>query len=112
MPHTIYVALDEQLHMPAYYWFIWKCVKRENRPRREWLDELANTFRDFEGEFLWPSGKPYELPDLDQTFGEDPSMRWLAWFLEENEGGPAHKTRLYDRLRIFDLYFKIKYLSE
>lgn len=53
---TIVVASDEQLKDPQYYLELWRAVRAADIPRRDWLDAIADAFRDFEGEILNPDG--------------------------------------------------------
>lgn len=107
--NLIYVATDHQLMDETYYRRLWLAVRNIDIPRRDWLDVLANTFRDYEGELLWETGHSYDLPDIDDTFNNDIDMRWFGYFVRANDTGlePASRTFKLERLRILDLYFKI-----
>jgi len=89
---------------------LWLATKNSDAPRRVWLDELANTFRDFNGEILTPDGQPYHLPFIDDVFGDDYEMRWMGYYLKPDVSGlhPNSKTRKVERLQLIDLYFRLK----
>ena len=94
-----------------YYRRLWLAVRNTNIPRRDWLDELADTFRDFDGVIVTPLGQPYDLPMIDDVFGDDFEMRWMGYYLQPDESGmrPRSKCRKIERLQLLDLYFRIKH---
>lgn len=94
-----------------YYRRLWLAVRNMDIPRRDWLDELADTFRDYEGNITTPEGKPYALPLIDDAFGDDVEMRWMGYYLKPDISGlhPRSKTRKIERLQLLDLYFRIKH---
>lgn len=108
-----YVSLTHPARLLSehYYRRLWLAVRNVRIARRQWLDELADTFRDFEGEILTASGLPYELPLVDDVFGDDEDMRWLGYYLKPDISGvyPRARSRKIERLQILDLYFRIKY---
>ena len=108
----VYVATKAELLNFHYYARLWISVKNLNIPRRDWLDELANAFRDAdeEVEILYRSGFQYSLPEIDDVF-TDPDMRWMSGFLEPHprEMRPARQCRSFKKLRILDLYMKVKH---
>ncbi len=107
---VVYVATDAELRNEHYYRRLWMAFRSQEIPRREWLDELADVFRDADADYRYRSGKPYELPEIDDLF-DDPEMRWLSAFLRAGARGdiPASRSRKLDRLRVLDLYFRIKH---
>jgi hypothetical protein len=56
-------------------------------------------------------GRPFELPDIDDAFGGDGSFRWLSDFIRFAEDPPHQlpQRRIIARLRLIDLYFRIKH---
>lgn len=94
-----------------YYRRLWLAVRNVDIPRRDWLDELADTFRDYNGVILTPNGQRYTLPFIDDVFGDDTDMRWLGYYLTADATGlyPRVRTRKIERLQILDLYFRIKW---
>lgn len=94
-----------------YYRRLWLATRNVKIARREWLDELADTFRDFEGEIVTRCGLPYEIPLVDDVFGDDADMRWLGYYLQPDQSGehPRSKSRKTERLQLLDLYFRIKH---
>lgn len=108
---VIYVATQDELLSQSYYSRLWIAIKNIKRPRRSWLDELANTFRDFNGRIVFRNGQPFMIPCLDAAFGNDPDLRWLGYYLRPDKSGRHPKTvsRKLARLRLLDLYCRIKY---
>ncbi|WP_158657796.1 hypothetical protein [Agarilytica rhodophyticola] len=108
---VIYIATREELSCHCYYLRLWMAVKNINISRRLWLDELADTFRDFPGHVLQRNGHPFIIPCLDDVFGNDPDLRWLGYYLREDKTGihPNSISRKMERLRLLDLYFRIKH---
>lgn len=80
--------------------------------RRELLDRLADVIYGFEGTILWPNGEVFEVTDtlIDDAF-EDADGRWISDFLHFAEDPPRQRAqrRIVPRLRLIDLYFRIKY---
>ena len=108
---VIYVATTEELRNEHYYRRLWMAVRNISIPRRAWLDELSNTFRDFQGNAIHRSGLPYALPLVDEVFGDDYDMRWLGYYLQpdSNDNYPKSQSRKMERLRLLDLYFRIRH---
>lgn len=94
-----------------YYRRLWLAVRNMNIPRRQWLDELADCFRDTEDNIYQANGNVYEIPFIDDAFDNDPDMRWLGYYLEADDSGrnPRIKSRKIERLQLLDLYFHIKH---
>lgn len=110
----IRVATRAELRDMHYYRRLWVAFNNLNVSRRDFLDELAATFRDYymdDNLVIHASGIPYDLPDIDMVFGDDPEMRWLSLFRKSDQTGehPNSMSRKYERLRLIDLYFRIKY---
>lgn len=65
----------------------------------------------FEGKLVWPEGTPFELPEIDDAFGGDGSFRWLSDLIRFAEASPRQhpQRRVLERLRLIDLYFRIKH---
>ena len=107
----VYVCTDAELKLDEYYCDVWRATKNIEISRREWLDLLADCFCAFSGDIRWPSGDTYEIPMIDETFGDDPDCRWFSYFLKagEDENLPLSKSRMFERIRLIDLFFKIRY---
>lgn len=107
----IYVATKEELKCRSYYRRLWIATCNINIPRRAWLDEIVNTLRDFDGTIIHRSGLPYQVPCIDEAFGDDPDLRWLGYYMLADRTGQSPKmmSRKYHRLQLLDLYFRIKY---
>jgi len=107
----IYLATTQELILESYYWRLWITVKNLPIARRNWLNEIADTFRDFEGVVIERSGKPFPLPLVDDIFGDDPDMRWFSYYLKPNHSGifPHSRIRKLERLQLLDVYFRIKH---
>ncbi|MEE8058043.1 MAG: hypothetical protein V3T17_09420 [Pseudomonadales bacterium] len=98
----IYVATTKELLNMSYYRRLWLAARNISIPRRAWLDELANTLRDFNGNVIHRSGIPYDLPLVDEIFGDDYDMRWLGYYLQPDKIGKSPKSisRKLERLRL------------
>lgn len=94
-----------------YYRRLWLAVRNVKITRRDWLDEIADLLRDYDGCIFTPRGHPYEPPLVDEIFGDDIDMRWLGYYLKPDITGyyPRIRSRKIERLQLLDLYFKIKY---
>lgn len=108
---VIYLATPDELNSESYYRRLWMATKNISIPRRNWLDEIADTLRDFNGRILHRSGKAFYVPLVDDIFGNDPDMRWLGYYLKSahNKNLPQSRSRKFERLQMLDLYFKIKH---
>lgn len=107
----IHVASAKELLKESYYNRLWIAVRNVPICRRDWLDEIADALRDFDGLIRHRSGETYTVPLVDDVFGDDSDMRWMGYYLKPDESGelPLSKTRKIERLRVLDLYFKIRY---
>lgn len=79
--------------------------------RRKLIDEISDVLYGFTGKLVWPDGTPFDLPDIDDAFGGDGSFRWLSDFIRFAEHPPIQvpQRRVIARLRLIDLYFRIKH---
>ena len=98
-----------------YYRRLWMAVRSVEIARRTWLDTLADCFLAYDrldGILLWPDGRDYELPDIDEVFNsDDTSLRWFGYFFataDDTHQNPLHRSRKLERLRLLDLYFRIE----
>lgn len=105
----VYVASNEQLTSASYVYRLWLTIKNTPHSRRGWLDVLSAAIYDFEGDILMPDGRYYPIPNVDDVIcGKDGSARWISYFIEaDKQGLPRRKVRSVEKLRIFDLYFRI-----
>jgi hypothetical protein len=105
---VVTVATDAELLNKHYYARLWLAVQNINIPRRQWLDVIATAFLD-DIDIVWPSGKPYDLPMVDDVFANDFQMRWFSYYqMADNTGhGPRSHSYKLERLRLIDLYFRI-----
>ena len=108
---VIYLATNKELSTKSYYRRLWMAVRNMPISRRDWLDEIADTLRDFDGVILYRSGKPFVVPLVDDVFGHDDDMRWLGFYMQPDRSGkwPKSKTRKLQRLQLLDLYFRIRH---
>lgn len=108
---VVYVCTDNELMVNGYYINLWRAAKNVGIPRRQWLDLLADCFCAFSGDIRWSSGDKYEIPMIDEAFGDDCDCRWLSYYLMPDETGnrPALRSRMYERIRLIDLYFRIRH---
>jgi len=107
---VVKTATDAELLSEPYYSRLWISVKNVQISRRNWLEEIADLFRDTDVQIQLPSGKCYEIPVVDDIF-DDTDMRWFSYYLKDDGTGrnPKSRSRCLERLRLLDLYFRIKY---
>jgi len=107
----ITVATSETLFNEYYYRRLWLATRNMKIPRRLWLDEIADTFRDYNGVIINHLGNRFRIPLVDEVFGDDSDMRWLSYYLRPDDSGdnPVSRSRKFRRLQLIDLYFRIKH---
>lgn len=111
-PQTKFTLTDPALLLSEHYYRrLWIAVKNVTIPRRAWLDELADLIRDCDGVIYSHDGKIYDIPLIDEVFGDDFDMRWLGYYLVPDESGdkPKMKCRKIERLQLLDLYFQVQF---
>ena len=108
---VVTVATDDELLNEHYYRRQWLAARNLKASRRKWLDILSDTFVLDDVTFIYPSGLPYMVPDIDTVFGEDPDMRWFSYYLLDDgtEQYPRIRSRILSRLRLIDLYFRVRH---
>ncbi|MGE4069829.1 MAG: hypothetical protein AB7E72_01485 [Lysobacterales bacterium] len=110
--HCVFLATDEELGDIQYYLRLWIAARNITIGRRSWLDEIANTLRDYHGTIWASDGETYAIPLVDEVFGDDPDMRWMSDYLRPSDQDcerPARISSLPTRVRLIDLYFRIKH---
>ncbi len=86
---------------------LWLAARNLNISRRNWPNVIADAIYNFDGYIMLDNGMLWPIPDVDNVLG-DP--RWFSYYFEEDDGGnPLRDVRLIERLRLIDLYFKIKH---
>tara|TARA_R110001592_G_scaffold213760_2_gene466570 strand:- start:643 stop:1029 length:387 start_codon:yes stop_codon:yes gene_type:complete len=109
----IQVANDAELLNRNYYLRLWVFCRNLPFNRHDFLEELTNIFRvaDSSYRYQWQSGKPYDLPEIEDDVFPDPDMRWYSEFLLSDPTGirPKIRSRMLERLRILDLYARVKH---
>lgn len=112
-----FAETDEALKNPARYRTQWMIVRnvvmaKKGMSRRKLKDEMSLVFAHA-GHAVFPfrNGGRYLLPDIDDVFGKDPDMRSLSHYLEADDSGlhPRRMSRKPERLRVINLYLKLKY---
>lgn len=89
--------------------------ERENLSRERFLDEASYLFSLPNLKVYIPlrgdiEGRQHYIVPSTEEFG---SGRWVSMYLEEENGLQKRPTRLTERVRMIDLYFKIKaFLAE
>ena len=106
---VIYLVTNWQLQDNDYYLRLWRSVRDLDFSRRIWREKLADMLRDFDGAILYAPGVPFQVPLVDEVFGNDEDMRWLSYYLKADSAGnsPLIRSRSFDRLRLLDLYIRI-----
>lgn len=112
---TVVMASDYQLQRLSHHYRLALAAKAEGISRRKWADSIADTIYGFEGTIYFADGRKFEPTDteVDDTF-DDPDFRWISDFLRfalvppaDRRQGPQRRTLA--RLRLIDLYFRIKH---
>lgn len=102
----VYIVSIGILNDPVYKKRLWLAARNMGISRRNWPNVIADAIYNFRGIILLPSGIRWPIPDIDSVMG-DP--RWLSYYFEELNGDPRRGVILLERLRILDVYFKIKH---
>ena len=104
---VIVVEAKKALENPTYQKRLWLAARNMRISRREWPNVIADAIYNFNGDIMVGNGIRWPIPDVDNVLG-DP--RWFSYYFEEDEEGePRRDVRLIERLRLLDLYFKIKH---
>lgn len=78
--------------------------------RRRFLDFLAETIFGFDGDIVWPDGKPFCVNDtlIDDAF-PDGSARWVSdfWRFAERRPRQRAQSRVCGRLRVIRIAVEI-----
>jgi len=103
----VFVTEAEKFKNPHRKKHLWMATRNMKISRRTWPDEIADTIYNFDGDIMVGNGMRWPIPDVDKVLGDS---RWFSYYFEEDdEGEPRREVRLIERLRLIDLYFKIKY---
>lgn len=104
---TVFVTEAEKFKNPRYTTRLWMASRNMKISRRTWPDEIADALYNFDGDIMVGNGMRWPIPDVDKVLGD---TRWFSYYFEEDDDGePRREVRLIERLRLIDLYFKIKY---
>ena len=103
---VVVVASKAELTNPHYNKRLWLAARNMLISRRNWPDVIADALYHFNGEIMIGNGMRWPIPDVDDVLG-DP--RWFSYYFEDVDGEPRRKIRLIERLRLIDLYFRIKH---
>lgn len=103
---VIVVEAKKTLENPTYQKRLWLAARNMGISRREWPNIIADAIYNFDGDIMVGNGMRWPIPLVDDVLG-DP--RWFSYYFEEVEGKPRREVRLIERLRLLDLYFKIKH---
>jgi len=103
----VFVVSVAILNDPVYQKRLWIAARNMLISRRKWADAIADAIFNFQGTILLPSGMRWPIPDVDKVLG-DP--RWFSYYFEADENGePRRSVLMLERLRVIDLFFRIKY---
>ena len=103
---SILLASKEELTRDSYVNRLWLAARNMPYSRRIWPEALCDAIYHFDGTFIMPDGRIWPVPDIDYVMGD---TRWISMWFEERDGKPRRTTYQIERLRLFDLYFKINY---
>ena len=109
--YKVVVASDRQLRRKSHFQRLAIATGALQFSRRKLIDEISDELYAFTGKIVWPDGTLFEVPDIDDAFGGDGSFRWLSDFIRFAEQPPQQhpQRRVIARLRLIDLYFRIKH---
>lgn len=109
---TIVMGSDFQLGRISHVSRLAIAAVAEDYSRREWPNAIADAIYGFEGTIYYAEGRKFEPTDteVDDTFS-DPDFRWISDFLSFADVPPRQRPqrRTLARLRLIDLYFRIKH---
>ncbi len=109
---SVVMASDFQHGRKSHMQRLAIAAKAEDLPRREWPNAIADAIYGFEGTIYFADGRKFEPSDteIDDTFS-DPDFRWISDFLSFADTEPRQRPqrRVIARLRLIDLYFRIKH---
>ena len=109
---TVVMAADYQLQRTSHFQRLAIATVALGVSRREIPNILADAIYGFEGTIYFADGRKFEPTDteIDDTFA-DPDFRWIWDFLSFAETEPRQRPqrRVIARLRLIDLYFRIKH---
>lgn len=109
---SVVMATDFQLGCIPHVSRLAIAAVAEGFSRREWPNAIADAVYSFEGTIYFADGRKFEPSDteIDDTFA-DPEFRWISDFLSFADIPPRQRPqrRVIARLRLIDLYFRIKH---
>lgn len=104
---VVVIEAKETLEKLSYQKHLWVAAGNMGISRRVWPNVIADAIYNFDGDIMVDNGMRWPIPLVDDVLG-DP--RWFSYYLEsDDEGEPRREVRLIERLRLIDLFFKIKY---
>lgn len=108
---SVTVASDRQLRRRSHFQRLAIATAALEVSRRELINVISDEIYAFDGVIFWPDGRAFEIPDIDEAFGTDGSFRWVSDFIRFADEPPRQlpQARVVDRLRMIDLYFRIKH---
>lgn len=108
---TLMVGSDAELSEPWRFLRLAIATAALEVSRRKLPDLIADAIYGFEGRIVCRNGTPYDLPDIDEAFGNEGTFRWISDFTRFAEKPPRQvpQRRVLERLRLIDLYFRIAY---
>ena len=113
-PLTLNAEFDDVLRDKSLYvsqWLIARNV-RDIGSRRDWPTQMSLVFvRHRHVGLCYRDGSPYELPDIDEVFGDSPDFKWFSDYLlcDGSNVYPRHVSTKTERLRLINLFLKLRY---
>lgn len=100
----IVVPTDDQLASPVLVQRLGMALGELGLSRRKLMDWIADSFCRFDGMLIWPNGRPFILPDVDDVF-TDMDNRWMSDLLRFASRAPRQSAqrRTWPRLRLLVL---------
>lgn len=106
----IIVATNQELYNEHYYRRLWVVARNlKIGGRRKILDVISLALFKYQGKILNSNGTVFEIPDIDEVFGDDPDVRWLSYYFKADKTGDKPNTisRKFQRVQLIDLYIRI-----
>lgn len=102
--NRIIVPTDNQLTSPIVVQRLGMALGDLGLSRRRLTDWIADSFCRFDGAFIWPNGRPFILPEVDDVF-TDADNRWMSDLLRCAARVPRQSSqrRTLPRLRLLVL---------
>lgn len=100
----------EKLSKSSYQKRVWLAARNMLILKLNWPEEVNDTIRNFDGCIIF-GNRIWPTPDIEKILGNESGDSSCCFFdcFEKDNHEHRCEARFIDRLRLIDLYFKIKY---